>query len=119
MRFDPNDLSEVVGKKMDYLDFEVEIGVGSGRAYPVTVIRSASGEARETMHFPFDKLALENQLLSLQNALLRSGGKRRQMLLPEEQSVQNFGRALFTGEVGKRYAVSQLAASNQGKGLRL
>ena len=108
---------------MDYLDFEVEIGVGSGRAYPVTVIRSASGEARETMHFPFDELALENQLLSLQNALLRSGGKRRQMLLPEEQSVQNFGRALFnalfTGEVGKRYAVSQLAASNQGKGLRL
>jgi hypothetical protein len=117
------DLSEEAGKKMDYLDFEVEIGVGSGRAYPVTVIRSASGEARETMLFPFDELALENQLLSLQNALLRSGGKRRQMLLPEEQSVQNFGRALFnalfTGEVGKRYAVSQLAASNQGKGLRL
>ena len=108
---------------MDYLDFEVEIGVGSGRAYPVTVIRSASGEARETMHFPFDELALENQLLSLQNALLRSGGKRRQIFHPEEQTVQNFGRALFnalfTGEVGKRYAVSQLAASNQGKGLRL
>lgn len=108
---------------MDYLDFEVEIGVGSGRTYPVTVVRSASGEARESMHFPFDELALENQLLSLQNALLRSGGKRRQMLLPEEQTVRNFGRALFkalfTGEVGKRYAVSQLAASNQGKGLRL
>jgi WD40 repeat protein len=118
-----NDLSEEVGKKMDYLDFEVEIGVGSGRAYPVTVVRSASGEARETMHFPFDELALENRLKDLQIALLRSGGKRRQMLLPEEQTVRNFGRtlfnALFTGEVGKRYAVSQLAASNQGKGLRL
>ncbi len=108
---------------MDYLDFEVEIGIGTGRTYPVAVVHSASGEARETMRFPFDELALENQLLALQNALLRSGGKRRQMLLPEEQSVQTFGRALFnalfTGEVGKRYAVSQLAAYTQKKGVRL
>ena len=108
---------------MEYLDFEIEIGIGRGRMYPVTVVRSAAGEARETMHFPFDELALENQLLALQNALLRSSVRRRQVLGPEEQTVQDFGRklftALFTGEVGKRYAVSQLAASNHGKGLRL
>ncbi len=116
-------LSEEVAKKMDYLDFEIEIGIGEGRIYPVAVVRSAAGEAREAMRFPFDELALENQLLALQNALLRSGGKHRQILLPEEQTVQKFGRALFTslfsGEVGKRYAVSQLAARSQGKGLRL
>ena len=116
-------LSEGVAKTMDYLDFEIEIGLGEGRIYPVAVVRSAAGEARETMQFPFDELALENQLLALQNALLRSGGKRRQMLLPEEQTVQKFGRALFHAlfreEVGKRYAVSQQVAFHQGKGLRL
>jgi CHAT domain/WD domain, G-beta repeat len=108
---------------MNYLDFELEIGAGSGREYPVVVIRSAGGAAREIMRFPFDELALENQLLALQNALLRSGGKRRQILSPEEQTVQNFGRALFnalfTGEVRSRYEVSRLAAFHQGRGLRL
>jgi len=37
---------------MDYLDFELELGVGSGREYPVAVVHSAAGEAHETMHFP-------------------------------------------------------------------
>jgi len=60
-------------KKVSYLDFDIEIGVGSGREYPVAVLHSAAGEARETMHFPFDELTLENQLLTLQNVLLRSG----------------------------------------------
>src|SRR6266550_211960 len=109
--------SKEVEKKMDYLDFEIEIGSGSGRTYPITVVRSASGEARETMQFPFDELVLENRLKDLQIALLRSGGRYRQVLLPEEQAVQGFGRALFkalfTGEVGKRYAVSQQTALHQ------
>lgn len=108
---------------LDYLDFELEIGPGSGREYPIAVIRSAGGEARETMHFPFDELALENQLLALQNVLLRSGGKYRQILSPRAQIVQDFGRALFnalfTGEVRSRYAVSRQEAVRQGKGLRL
>jgi len=107
---------------MDYLDFELEIGPGSEREYPVAVIRSEAGEARETMHFPFDKLVLENQLLTLQNAIL-SGGKRRQILSSRDQAVRSFGRALFdalfTGEVRSRYAVSQREAVAQGKGLRL
>ena len=64
----------------DYFDFELEIGIGSGREYPVHVIRSIAGEARETMHFPFDTLVLENRLLTLQNALL-SGGRFRLFLL--------------------------------------
>ena len=95
---------------MNYRDFELEIGIGSGREYPVVVIRSEGGEAREIMRFPFDDLALESQLKDLQIALLRSGGKRRQILSTEEQTVQNFGRALFnalfTGEVRTRYEVS-------------
>ncbi|BCL79097.1 CHAT domain-containing protein [Ktedonobacteria bacterium brp13] len=108
---------------MSYLDFEIEIGHGQGRDYPVTVIHSASGEARETMHFPFDKLALEKQLLVLENALLRSGSKRRKTQVPEDLAVQNFGQslfnALFTGDVRSCYAVSRSAAFNQDKGIRL
>ena len=108
---------------MDYLDFDIEIGVGKGRTYPVALVRSPAGEAHETMRFPFDELALENQLLTLQNALLRSGGKRRQILSPDEQAVQHFGRALFdalfTGEVRTRYALSQREAFHQDKGVRL
>ena len=91
---------------LNYLDFELEIGPGSGREYPVSVIRSPGGEARETMRFPFDKLALESRLQKLQIALLRSGGTRRRAPSPEEQSVQDFGGSLFnallTGEARNR-----------------
>ena len=107
---------------MDYLDFELEIGPGLGREYPVAVIRSPAGEARETMTFPFDELALENRLKDLQIALLRSGGKRRRALSPEEQTVQDFGRDLFKalvgGEILSRYEVSRREARQQRKGLR-
>lgn len=79
---------------MDYLDFELEIGPGSGREYPLAA-RSPGGEARETLRFPFGELELENKLQVLQIALLRSGGQRRQTLSPEQRTVQDFGRVLF------------------------
>jgi len=108
---------------MNYLDFELEIGLGAGREYPVAVVRSPAGEARETMRFPFDELALENRLKDLQIALLRSGGQRRKTPLPEEQAVQDFGRALFdalfTGEVRSRYDMSWREAMQKEMGLRL
>jgi hypothetical protein len=106
-----------------YLDFELEIGLGSGREYPVAVVRAPGGEARAMMRFPFDELMLENRLLSLQNALLRSGGRRRTVLSREEQAVQDFGRALFdaliAGEIRSRYDVSVERARRAGHGLRL
>lgn len=108
---------------MDYLDFEIEISQGQGREYPVVLIRSPAGEARETMRFPFDELALKNRLQALEIALLRSGGRRRQMLSREEQTVQEFGgdlfKALLTGEIRNRYDVSRMQAQQQYKGLRL
>src|SRR5712692_4465583 len=106
---DPPDASQ-----LSYLDFELEVGPGRGRDYPVAVGRSPAGEAHETMRFPFDELALENRLQALQIALLRSGGQRRQVLSPQEQTVQDFGQRLFdallTGEVRSRYDVSQREA---------
>jgi formylglycine-generating enzyme required for sulfatase activity len=107
---------------MNYLDFEIEISPGAGREYPVAIVRSPAGEARETMKFPFDELALKDRLQNLQIALLRSGGKRRSFLSPEERAVQEFGQALFNalliGELRSRYDVSQREAAQKGLGLR-
>ncbi len=56
---------------MDYLDFEICIGPGEGRSYPVHVVRSPAGEKRATMMFPFDELALKSHIQGLQIALLK------------------------------------------------
>jgi CHAT domain len=108
---------------MDYLDFEIEIGPGSGADAPVAIIRSPAGEARETIRLPFDGLVLQNRLLELQNALLRSGGQHRQALAPDELQVRDFGQALFdalfAGNVRSRYDVSRERAQREDKGLRL
>ena len=109
--------------RLAYLDFDLEIGPGQGREYPVAVLRSPAGEAREVMRFPFDELQLDSRLKDLQIALLRSGGRRRQILSSEEQAVQAFGRALFNAlfaaEVRSRYDVSQSKAAEQDRGLRV
>ena len=107
---------------MQYLNFDVEIGPGSGRDYPVAV-RSQAGETHATLRFPLDELALKDALKDLQIALLRSSGLRRQVLLPEAQTVQTFGQrlfeALFTGEVLGLYDVNRSDAARQGLGIRL
>ena len=106
-----------------YLDFELEIGPRDRGTYPVSVIRSPAGEARTTMTWPFSELELENRLLALQNALLRSGGQLRKALTPEEETVQRFGQelfdALFSDEVRERFYVSRNDAEHRGAGLRL
>lgn len=110
-----------------YLDFELEIDPGSGNEYPVALIHSPAGEARETMHFPFEGAELEDCLRDLQAALRRSSGQRRHIgSLPgsrEDRTVQEFGRALFdalfTGEIRNRYDVSKQQGVQQRKGLRL
>lgn len=109
---------------MDYLDFVLEIGNGSGREYPVAVIRSPKqGKVRATMHFPFDEPTLKIHLLALENALLRSGGKRRKKPPKEQKAVQDFGQqlfeALFTGAIRRRYELSLAEAERSDIGLRL
>jgi len=106
-----------------YLDVDLEIGAGSGRDYPVAVLRSPAGEARAVMRFPFDDLTLENYLLKLQNVLVRSGGVRRKALSPQEQAVQDFGQRLFdallTNDLRSCYDVSRREAAQRGMGVRL
>ena len=106
----------------DYLDFELEIREGLPREYPVSV-RSPAGEALAQMRFPYDEWELKDRLKSLEIALLRSGGTRRRIASPEENTVQDFGRGLFesllVGDVRTRYEMSLSEARRQGKGLRL
>jgi CHAT domain/Pentapeptide repeats (8 copies) len=105
----------------EYLDFDLEIREGGPQEYPVEV-DSPGGQASGEMHFPFDDYELENKLLALENALLRSGGSQRG-LSPEEQTVKEFGERLFNavliGDVKTRYEVSLREAFWQDKGLRL
>ena len=105
-----------------YVDFEVEIGTGKRRAYPVR-LRTPAGDLQATMRFPFTEQALANRLLALENALLRSGGTRRLAPSPDRRAVQEFGQALFDAvlpdDARSLYDQSRRQAELDGKGLRL
>jgi hypothetical protein len=104
---------------VDYLDFDLEIGIGSGRSYPVAVIRSPAGEAHSTMTFPYEEQELKDYLEKVQNALVGSGAVRRQAA----QAVEEFGtrlfEELFTRDVRSCYDVSLREAARQDVGLRV
>jgi hypothetical protein len=108
---------------MEYLDFDLEIGPGSGQTYPLALLRSPMGQARGAMAFPFAPAALDTWLKDVQLAVLRSGNVRRRVPAPQEQAVQQFGQRLFgallAGEIGRLYDASLLQASQRGRGLRL
>jgi hypothetical protein len=111
---------------VEYVDFLIEIGSRTGRDYAV-LARSPEGEVRATMRFPFTPQALQTRLLELETVLLRSAAgrrdARRKVLLPGEQSVQDFGRALFDalvdGDIRSHYDISRHQATTERKGLRL
>ena len=43
---------------LDYLDFDIEIGLGQGRDYPLASRSSPGGEAQEVLHFPLDEIEI-------------------------------------------------------------
>lgn len=61
--------------------------------------------------------------MRLEKTLLRSGGKNRRVLTRDEQTVQEFGAALFdalfTNEIPSLYEVSLERTAQAGKGLRI
>ena len=107
---------------MDYLDFAIEVHAHSDGDY-VIAVRSPVGEARTTAPFPFTAAALESHLLKLENAILRSAGRRRKASTPEEEAVQHFGRELFgfllRDELLSRFRACQQLAHNQQQGVRI
>lgn len=108
---------------IQYLDFDLEVGAGSGDMYPIVAKCDSVGTATISMRFPFDSMALKDHLKDLRIALLRSGGRRRKLLSREEQVVQEFGRslfdALFAGNVRSLYDAGRREAVCRGLGLRL
>ncbi len=109
--------------EVTYVDFELQISAGAGRRYPVAVVRSPAGEARETMVFPFEQAALKQRLTAMEAALFRLGGNGQTQSLRQEDPIRQFGQelfnALFTGEIRSLYDVSRSRAETQQKGLRL
>jgi hypothetical protein len=107
---------------MNYHDFEIKLRSTGGQDYEIDV-RSPSGERTAAVRFPFDHLALESRLQALEIALLKSGGTRRDIKFKEEETVEDFGRALFDmmlgGEVRDLYRRSRQKALDDGKGLRI
>src|ERR1700704_1397434 len=108
---------------MDYLDFDLEVEAEGERNYHVAV-RSPEGEIRQSMLFPYDQSELENHLLQLQIALLKSGGQFRAAPTSDERKVQDFGQnlfeALFSGNVRALYDTCRTRAAQEGRpGLRL
>lgn len=107
--------------RMAYLDFDLEIGRGRARRYPVTARSTVTGEAHAEMRFPYTEQVLENRLLALELAVLQLSGTRRRIASPKEQTAQDFGKALFdalfTGDLRSLYGESLRAAEQQGKGL--
>lgn len=108
---------------MKCLDFELKVGVPAGRSVPVSVLGSPAGEGRVDMTFPYDSLALENRLQSLQLALLAGGPTRRRLVPEHELAVQAFGSemfdALFAGDIRSLFDRSRQEAIRQGADLRI
>jgi outer membrane protein assembly factor BamB len=108
---------------VQYLDFELEIGPGSGRDYPLSIVHSPAGEARGTLHLPFDQPELRERLQGIEMALLRSAVARRRIVPREELQVQTFGAelydALLGGELRSVFDVSREQAAARNLGLRL
>jgi hypothetical protein len=106
---------------MDYLDFDLEIGPGSGeRSYGVAVPRSPAGEAPRTlMRFPFEEHEVSAALDLVQAALVGSGSTRRTAAIAVETFGQKLFEALFIGNIRTCYQVSLRDAARAGKGLRI
>ena len=107
---------------MEYLNFDLEISPGSGNVYP-TAVRLPAGAVSGAMRFPFDRQTLELYLSKLEAALLRSRAVRRQVMLPQETVIRDFGAALFdaliVGDLRALYDQQRAKARQQGMGVRI
>ena len=103
-------------KQLHYRDFEIEIAPNQGNRYPVAVLHSPSGQARNMMRLPFDPAALEQQL----DALKKTDGAADSW---PTQIVKQFGSQLFEAlihdEVRSIYDMSRQATIANGQGLRI
>lgn len=125
---------------MEYLDFELRIGAGTARTYPVTVVRSPAGETSATIQLPLDDPVFRKHLQTVEQvrsavAQTRGAGSVERHLRPAELPIgdehtmdertiaEAIGRTLFTALLPTNvlicYRRSLDAARGEGKRLRL
>ena len=109
---------------MDYLDFEIHVFEQDDDRIGVQVVHSPVGESSSLpFDFPLSRVELENQLLTLQNALLRAGNSRRRIVSGDLAKVQEFGQVLFdalmTDGIRSLYYESRNEAVHRGVGMRV
>ena len=104
-----------------FLDLEVEIDDGPGDGYTVVVGGPGVDELEGPFELPFSDVELENNLLTLQNAL--PGGRGRMVTSPNDLKIREFGKALFgsvfAADLRTSYEMSRGEAERQGLGLRI
>ena len=104
---------------MSTLDFELEIGLGTGdETYPV-VARAPGGEVSAQLRFPVPFAELDRQLAMVRGAVLASSAVTRRLPTGDEHPVRQLGRQLFEALVaddvrGLYVASSQRAREHSG-----
>jgi uncharacterized protein YraI/tetratricopeptide (TPR) repeat protein len=110
-------------RKIEFTNFELRIGRGQGKRYPVLVTQSPAGEASGTFVMPFSAGKVERTKTLVELAMLRSRERTRTALEAPLRDLKAFGgdlfEALFTDRVRSCYDSSLRIAISQGKGLRL
>lgn len=107
---------------MDYLNFDLHIGIADNRGYPVRVIQSPAGEATAPMRSTFTDPTFRQALDMLTDV---SGSTSRSSVgAPSRSTVaRDVGQilfdALFSDEVRSCYRTSLASAKADGKRLRL
>lgn len=107
---------------MSTLDFELEIGPGTGDTYPV-VARASGGEVPAEIHLPMPRAELDRQLVVVRGAVLASSAVSRRLPGGDEHPVRQLGRQLFEAllvdDVRGLYVASAQRAREHGDTLRL
>ncbi len=113
------------GRTLEYLTFDLEIGQGEAPHYPIRLMSSPAGEARNSMYLPLDE-HLHLLLAGMKQAIHRLSkghGLQQSIVSPEEQTVRELGiylfDALIASEIRSLYDVSRQIAKQQKKGLRI
>ncbi|MGH3869459.1 MAG: CHAT domain-containing protein [Pseudonocardiaceae bacterium] len=107
---------------MNTLNFELEIGSGTGYMYPV-VARAPGGEATTTMRLPLTLAELDHHLAVVRDKVLASSAVLRGAPTADERPVRELGQRLFDAviadDVRSLYVASRQRAREQGSVLRL
>ncbi len=121
---------------MEYLNFELRIGIKNGDQYPVSVIDSPVGGTSAMVSFPLNDPQFKSHLKIIESSRGKSKTRKKSQnnlspirggmeFSPDEEitSVKEFGtdlfERLFSDEIKSSFHASLLLADKEEKGLRI